>query len=938
MNTRMTVRVNAPAAGIPVRLKVEDASDPRVSVETEALTTTSNAWETLTFDFANQAAGTSAFDPAAEYSKVAIFFNFGTDGATAGAQTYLFDDIAFDAGGGGGPSSVDLETGAAMFSDFEGGVATVIANPSQTGINTSNFVGQMQKFAGQSFGGSTLDLGGTVAFADGDSYTMKVRASRAVDVTLKLEPIGDERVQTYSGSGDWEELCFDFTGVSGNVTGITLIFDNGTVGDAAGDPDNWTFLFDDIAQTSNACTVPPPAFTTLTFDDAAVTYTLRDFGGAASTVTNDPAGGTNMVAQVVRSAAAETFAGTVVSTLANESVGAIPLASGSLEMNLRVYAPAAGIPVRLKVENADDDTVFIEAEATTTAMNAWETLSFDFASPVSVPTFDPAVTYDKIAIFFNFGTAGATAGEQTFFFDDVAFGPGGGGGVGAGVTPDAVVYATDPAVTEDLTPPATDNFGSGAVFDFVFGGDADFNPAIQVTSGEGYGVGVHVGFLAFNGYTDGFAAGFDSFVFKVKADAANIGAWEVKFINNGDTSQTYDLTSYSGVTDIGNGWLQVSIPMSDFAATNAVNSGFLLGPLGGQSAAFTYLMTDIGFTNPAPAGITPDNVVYATDPSVTEDLAPPATDNFGSGAAFDFMFAADADFSPAIRVTSGEGYGAGVHVGFLAFNGYADGFASGFENFVFKVKADAANIGAWEVKFINNGDTSQTYDLTSYSGVADIGNGWLQVSVPMSDFSATSAVNSGFLLGPLGGQPAAFTYLMTDIGFTGTASGGGGGGGGPGEQAVNGDIEAGDLSGFEIFPNGGTITADNTENNTPGGSWSIHAVAGSGNNPVVKQERRAIGTVTGGQTVSISFDMKGSAADGGVIFPELISEGAAGATTSNILETITAPTAGWTTYSYTPAAAADVTEGITFQIAVVCGGAPACSADVFIDNVSMVVN
>ena len=172
---------------------------------------------------------------------------------------------------------------------------------------------------------------------------------------------------------------------------------------------------------------------------------------------------------------------------------------------------------------------------------------------------------------------------------------------------------------------------------------------------------------------------------------------------------------------------------------------------------------------PADPGITPDNVVYATDPGVVEDLAPPAVDNFGSGAAFDLVFAGDADFNPAIQVTSGEGYGAGVHVGFVAFNGYTDGFAAGFENFVFKIKADAANIGAFEVKFINNGDTTQTYDLTSYSGVTDLGNGWLQVSIPMSDFAASSAVNSGFLLGPLGGQPAAFTYLMTDLGFTGTA-------------------------------------------------------------------------------------------------------------------------------------------------------------------------
>ncbi|NHA13664.1 hypothetical protein, partial [Thioalkalivibrio sp. XN279] len=118
----------------------------------------------------------------------------------------------------------------------------------------------------------------------------------------------------------------------------------------------------------------------------------------------------------------------------------------------------------------------------------------------------------------------------------------------------------------------------------------------------------------------------------------NLASFEVKFIENGDTSQVYNLGTYSGVTDLGNGWLQVSIPMSDFAATIAGNQGFLLGPLGGQAAPFTLLLTDIGFTA-ADGGIIPDNVVYATDPGVTEDLAPAGVNNFGSGAVFDFDFA-----------------------------------------------------------------------------------------------------------------------------------------------------------------------------------------------------------------------------------------------------------------------------------------------------------
>ncbi len=105
-NTRMTVRVYSPAVGVPVRLKVEDAADPTHAVETEAITTVANTWETLTFDFANQAAGTAALNLAYTYNKVSIFFNFGTPGAGTGARTYYFDDVAFIGGTGGGGGGV----------------------------------------------------------------------------------------------------------------------------------------------------------------------------------------------------------------------------------------------------------------------------------------------------------------------------------------------------------------------------------------------------------------------------------------------------------------------------------------------------------------------------------------------------------------------------------------------------------------------------------------------------------------------------------------------------------------------------------------------------------------------------------------------------------------------------------------------------------------
>ncbi len=98
-DSKMTVSVWSPAADTPIRLKVEDSSDPTHTCETETLTTVDGGWETITFDFLNQAPGTELLSIGLSmgwtYNMASIFFNFGTDGATAGEETYYFDDIRF---------------------------------------------------------------------------------------------------------------------------------------------------------------------------------------------------------------------------------------------------------------------------------------------------------------------------------------------------------------------------------------------------------------------------------------------------------------------------------------------------------------------------------------------------------------------------------------------------------------------------------------------------------------------------------------------------------------------------------------------------------------------------------------------------------------------------------------------------------------------------
>ncbi|WP_423223346.1 carbohydrate binding domain-containing protein [Candidatus Amarolinea aalborgensis] len=129
--TTMTMRVWAPAAGIPIRLKVEDASDPTKSCETETTTTVANAWQTLTFNFANQAPGTAALNLAYTYNKVSVFPNFGLTGAQIGAETtYYFDDLTFGSGNvppvGGNSVIVD---------DFEDGLLPSGTDPNGIGVD-----------------------------------------------------------------------------------------------------------------------------------------------------------------------------------------------------------------------------------------------------------------------------------------------------------------------------------------------------------------------------------------------------------------------------------------------------------------------------------------------------------------------------------------------------------------------------------------------------------------------------------------------------------------------------------------------------------------------------------------------------------------------------------------------------------------------------------
>ena len=167
----------------------------------------------------------------------------------------------------------------------------------------------------------------------------------------------------------------------------------------------------------------------VTFDDATVNYGLVGFGGAEqATIVTDPTLATNKVGKVIKTNTAELWAGVSVTALAGtvqtSFANAIPFTATERRMNVRVWSPHTSIQIRLKVEDKNDGTRSCETEATFTgAANTWQTLEFNFNNQVAgTAAFNPAFTFNKASIFFNFGVTGATAGERIYYFDDVKFG------------------------------------------------------------------------------------------------------------------------------------------------------------------------------------------------------------------------------------------------------------------------------------------------------------------------------------------------------------------------------------------------------------------------------------------------------------------------------------------------------------------------------------
>ena len=486
-NTKMTARVWSPDAGIPVRMKVESATDSTKSVETEATTTVASGWQTLTFNFASQATGTAALNVATLYNKASVFFNFGKTGAQAGAaKTYYLDDLSFVGASFTATCAATSTTpaptaamGSITFDETTAPVLTGFGGADDSSVvtdptNAANKVAKVVKSAtAEVWAGTTVSTLANQAiaainFSSSKVVTMRVWSPDAgIPVRLKVESAADgtksletEAMTTVAGA--WQTLSFNFAALAAGSGALdasvtynkaSVFFNFGKSGAQVGAAK--TYYFDDVSYAAVAATAAPSG--------AAVVIAAFDSDGAGlvgfegtteAAVVADPAGGSNKVGKMVKAATnVAPWAGATVATIdvgyfdsvTNKdhlnAVTAIPFTSSRQKLTMRVYSPAAGVRVHMKVETAGMPQYNCETDAFTTQANQWETLTFDFADtsthyiPNGATTYDKtkptvakldlAQTFNKVSVFFDYFLGdGASAyarmpGTRTYYFDDL---------------------------------------------------------------------------------------------------------------------------------------------------------------------------------------------------------------------------------------------------------------------------------------------------------------------------------------------------------------------------------------------------------------------------------------------------------------------------------------------------------------------------------------
>ena len=299
-----------------------------------------------------------------------------------------------------------------VFTEFEGAPTTVINNPDTNG-NSSAQVAQTERVQGAAnYAGAFIILDENPDLINNNQLTMKVWSPAAgIPVTLRFEnpsnnQNGVEATVNTTVANQWETLTFNYSGVTAgqDITKMVIFFNLGTDGQGS------IYYFDDIEYGEGDGGEDPGtggSFTTIDFEGAPTSYAFTEFAGQPTQVIANPQiSGINtssQVAEAIKVSGAGNYAGAFLILDEEPDLTAATF-------NIKVWSPAAGIPIIFKFEDVNNPANGIENTQTTTVVNQWETLTFNLSGDIS--TGD----YKKMIIYFN---AGNTGQGNTYYFDDI---------------------------------------------------------------------------------------------------------------------------------------------------------------------------------------------------------------------------------------------------------------------------------------------------------------------------------------------------------------------------------------------------------------------------------------------------------------------------------------------------------------------------------------
>ncbi len=247
----MKIYTTAPV-GTRLKLQLENVSDV---TNLDYLTTTSNGWETASWNF---------YGRANDYDRISFLFDFGNIGNGTATSTFLFDDVQQEIG----PDipepvpttlPIDFETGVVTsdFTNFFGAITTVIPNPQIDANNPSQTVGQFLRSGGAGFMRSKLALTAPLKnMSTFGTISMKVYTDAPVGTILKFklensvpDTFGKEEDALTTVSGEWATYTWDLSNADSPIYDVlTFMLGYNGPNDASA---NATFLFDDIQIVAN---------------------------------------------------------------------------------------------------------------------------------------------------------------------------------------------------------------------------------------------------------------------------------------------------------------------------------------------------------------------------------------------------------------------------------------------------------------------------------------------------------------------------------------------------------------------------------------------------------------------------------------------------------------------------------------------------------------